>query len=98
MYEAGATPAYVMGQMGHTDPSLALEIYSKVMDRARDTGVRIDALIRGRFRHKLAQMALRRSSLLLSLPTKKPRLRGFPEAAGQGFEPQLPDPEAGRSE
>jgi integrase len=47
MYEAGATPAYVMGQMGHTDASLALEIYTKVMERKRDTGERMDALIRG---------------------------------------------------
>jgi integrase len=47
LYEAGATPAYVMAQMGHTDASLALEIYSKVMERKRDTGARMDALIRG---------------------------------------------------
>jgi hypothetical protein len=46
-YETGATPAYVMGADGHTDASLALEIYSKVMERSRDTGVRMDALIRG---------------------------------------------------
>lgn len=26
LYEAGATPAYVMAQMGHTDASLALEV------------------------------------------------------------------------
>jgi integrase len=47
LYEAGATPAYVMAQMGHTDASLALEIYSKVMERKRDTGERMDALVRG---------------------------------------------------
>jgi hypothetical protein len=47
MYEAGATPAYVMAQMGHTDASLALEIYSKAMERKRDTGARIDALVKG---------------------------------------------------
>lgn len=47
LYEAGATPAYVMAQMGHTDASLALEIYSKVMERKRDTGDRMDALVRG---------------------------------------------------
>jgi integrase len=35
------------------------------------------------------------SSPLLPLPTKKTRFRGFPKAAGQGFEPQLPDPESG---
>jgi integrase len=47
LYEAGATPAYVMAQMGHTDAALALEIYSKVMERKRDTGARMDALVRG---------------------------------------------------
>lgn len=47
LYEAGATPAYVMAQMGHTDASLALEVYSKVMERKRDTGARMDALLRG---------------------------------------------------
>src|SRR5262249_61653653 len=38
LYEAGASPAYVMAQMGHSDASLALEIYAKVVDRKRDTG------------------------------------------------------------
>lgn len=46
LYEAGASPAYVMGQMGHTDPALALEIYTKVVDRKRDVGARMDALVR----------------------------------------------------
>ena len=47
LYEAGATPAYVMAQMGHESAELALEIYAKVMERKRDTGERVDALIRG---------------------------------------------------
>jgi integrase len=47
LYEAGATPAYTMQQMGHTDPGLALAIYTKVMERKRDTGERMDALMRG---------------------------------------------------
>jgi integrase len=47
LYEAGASPAYVMAQMGHTDASLALEVYAKVMERQRDTGERMDALLRG---------------------------------------------------
>lgn len=47
LYEAGASPAYVMGQMGHTSSALALEVYSKMMNRDRDTGARVDALIRG---------------------------------------------------
>jgi integrase len=29
LYEAGASPAYVMAQMGHTSSPLALEVYAK---------------------------------------------------------------------
>jgi integrase len=47
LYEAGASPAYVMSQMGHTSSALALEVYAKKMERQRDTGARMDALIRG---------------------------------------------------
>jgi integrase len=47
LYEAEASPAYVMSQMGHTSSALALEVYAKVMERKRDTGERMDALIRG---------------------------------------------------
>jgi integrase len=45
LYEAGASPAYVMSQMGHTSAALALEVYAKKMARSRDTGERMDALI-----------------------------------------------------
>src|SRR5437868_12845048 len=47
LYETGASPAYVMSQMGHTSASMALEVYAKKIDRARDTGARLDALVRG---------------------------------------------------
>jgi integrase len=47
LYEAGASPAYVMSQMGHTSSALALEVYAKKMQRQRDTGARMDALVRG---------------------------------------------------
>jgi integrase len=46
LYEAAATPAYVMAQMGHESSALALEVYAKVMERKRDTGERMDALLR----------------------------------------------------
>jgi integrase len=46
LYEAGASPAYVMSQMGHTSAALALEVYAKKMARSRDTGARMDALIK----------------------------------------------------
>src|SRR5205823_13662508 len=47
LYEAGASPAYVMAQMGHTSSALALEVYAKKMARSRDTGARMDALLQG---------------------------------------------------
>jgi integrase len=47
LYEAGASPAYVMAQMGHSSSALALEVYARKMERERDTGQRMDALIRG---------------------------------------------------
>jgi len=47
LYEAGASPAFVMGQMGHRSASMALEVYSRMMSRDRDTGARVDALVRG---------------------------------------------------
>jgi integrase len=47
LYEAGASPAYVMAQMGHTSSALALEIYARKMERSRDTGARMDALLKG---------------------------------------------------
>ena len=46
LYESGASPAYAMSQMGHTSAALALEVYAKVQQRQRDTGARMDALIR----------------------------------------------------
>jgi hypothetical protein len=46
LYEAGASPTYVMAQLGHTSSALALEVYAKKMERQRDTGARMDALIR----------------------------------------------------
>jgi integrase len=47
VYEAGASPAYVMAQMGHSSSALALEVYARKMERQRDTGERMDALIHG---------------------------------------------------
>jgi hypothetical protein len=36
-----------MAMMGHTGPTLALEVYARKMERGRDTGARMDSLIRG---------------------------------------------------
>lgn len=47
LYETGASPAYVMNQMGHKSAALALEVYSRVVERKRDTGQKLDELVRG---------------------------------------------------
>ena len=47
LHEAGTSPAYVMAQLGHRSSALALDVYTKAMERKRDTGKRMDALIRG---------------------------------------------------
>lgn len=47
LYEAGASPAHLMAAMGHSSSSLALEVYARKMERERDTGARMDALLRG---------------------------------------------------
>ena len=57
LYEAGASPAYAMNQMGHRSSSLALEVYARKMERQRDTGERMDALLRGAEWAQWAQIA-----------------------------------------
>ena len=47
LYDAGASPAYVMGQMGHASAALALEVYAKTVSSKSDTGAALDALVRG---------------------------------------------------
>jgi integrase len=45
LYALGETPPYVMAQMGHTSPNLALAIYAKAMDRRDGEPERLAALI-----------------------------------------------------
>ena len=45
--EAGGTVPYAMQQAGHKNPHVTLTIYAAVIERARDTGERMDALISG---------------------------------------------------
>jgi hypothetical protein len=47
LYEAGATPPYVMNQAGHTSATMAPEVYAKVMERRPETGERMDELVWG---------------------------------------------------
>lgn len=45
LFEAGATVPYVMNQLGHADPGVTLRIYAHVLERKRDTGARLDAVV-----------------------------------------------------
>ncbi len=49
LYLRGENPVYVMHQMGHTDPKLALRIYTKVMgeQRRRGPGARLIGVLDG---------------------------------------------------
>jgi integrase len=87
LYEAGASPAYVMAQMGHTSADLALEVYARKMERKRDTGQRMDALIRGADWAQTGTSEMATVESMPALATKNPAGAGLSEAAGQGLEP-----------
>ena len=65
---------------------MALEVYARVMARKRDTGEKVDALIRGADWAQTGTNGTDPEILSPSLETK-PRLSGAFEAAGQGLEP-----------
>jgi hypothetical protein len=44
----GQDPTYVMGQMGHTDPTVTLGLYAKVMQVSDADGDRLRDLVAGR--------------------------------------------------
>jgi integrase len=47
LYALGEAPPYVMAQMGHTSPNLALAIYAREMDRRDGEPARLRALVEG---------------------------------------------------
>lgn len=47
LYALGEAPPYVMSQLGHTDPSLALTHYARVMNRRDGEAERLRALVEG---------------------------------------------------
>jgi integrase len=47
LVETNATPAYVMAQLGHSNPKVTFSIYAHVLDRKTNAGERLDALVRG---------------------------------------------------
>jgi hypothetical protein len=68
----------MMSQMGHTSSALALEVYAKKMDRSRDTGARMDALIRGAAWAQTGTNAAAASATVYALANEKPL---FPAAS-----------------
>jgi integrase len=48
LFAIGETPAYVMGQLGHTTAELTLSLYARQMDRRDGEPERIRALVEGR--------------------------------------------------
>ena len=63
LFEAGASPAYVMSQLGHTSSALSLEVYARKLERSRDTGARMDPSYGQLIGHQWALAALRLSAL-----------------------------------
>ncbi len=51
---SGEDPAYVMTQLGHTDPAFTLRVYGHAMRRDEGARERLKALLGGRFRRKKA--------------------------------------------
>jgi integrase len=45
LVETGATPSYVMAQLGHTDPKVTLSIYAQALQRKAGSGEALDALV-----------------------------------------------------
>ena len=66
-----------MAQMGHSDPALALEIYTKVMERKRDTGARMDALVRGADWARMGTNGAQRVEPVSTLATENPAAAGL---------------------
>jgi integrase len=56
----GRDPAYVMGQMGHTDPTLTLGLYARVMSATDDDRKRLRELVAGGAEHLVVDQARQR--------------------------------------
>lgn len=81
LYEAGASPAYVMAQVGHTSAAMALDIYAKKMARSRDAGQRMDALIQAADSAQKGGNGSGAPGLESATSGVTERLEGTPEAA-----------------
>lgn len=76
----GSDPAYVMAQLGHTDPAFTLRVYTHVMRRDPGERERLRALVEGR---DWAPMGTGGDSTLLTAqPASLPRTKKPPRFAG----------------
>ncbi|MGH2797529.1 MAG: tyrosine-type recombinase/integrase [Thermoleophilaceae bacterium] len=93
LYALGHDPVYVMQQMGHTDPKLALRVYAQAMRRGDEERATLKALVEGAF---WAPLGTTRPSMpsteptSRATPTKKPKnpaVAGLLPMGAAGFEP-----------
>jgi Phage integrase family len=90
LYALGHDPVYVMQQMGHTDPKLALRIYAQAMRRGEEERAALEALVQG---IDWARLGTRRASARRAANRPRPREQRNPAVAGvlrvgaAGFEP-----------
>ena len=86
----GSDPAYVMGQLGHTDPAFTLRVYTHVMRRDRGERERLRDLVEGRDWAPLGTGSVSgpsKAPRTEPTPTKKPpRERGFRKIGAPRFE------------
>ncbi len=73
LYALGHDPVYVMQQMGHTDPKLALRIYAQAMRRGDDEKAALEALVGGA--HWAEMGANRSQGISGKLPSRTPATR-----------------------
>jgi len=87
LYALGHDPVYVMQQMGHTDPKLALRIYAQAMRRGEEEKAALEALVQGidwaRLGTRRASAASRRKSTETNGAKKPSRSRG--SSSGRGW-------------
>jgi len=91
LVRAGHDPAYVMAQLGHTDPAVTLGIYAHALRQPSDAGARLDALVAGSIGHSLGTSpdsdGRDLTASMAARTAETPCEQGFPQARPRGFEP-----------
>ena len=101
LVRAGHDPAYVMAQLGHTDPAVTLGIYAHALRQPSDAGARLDALVAGSIGHSLGTSpdsdGRDLTASMAAGSAETPCEQGFPPARPRGFEPLTSRSGGGRS-